>query len=78
MGHASGAETRDEEWASCSIRIPRSLMDQIEARCKVSKRSKNKEIQLLLERQIDAEVKRDQELVAKMAAMNLAPQTHQS
>jgi metal-responsive CopG/Arc/MetJ family transcriptional regulator len=63
----------DKTHAAFSVRIPIELLDQIDARRKVSKRSRNKEIEMLLERQIEAEVERDQLMIDKIAKMNLTP-----
>jgi hypothetical protein len=52
----------ENDLTTFSIRIPRSLCDQIEARKKVSKRSRNGEITLLLETAIDILVARDKRL----------------
>lgn len=72
-GKAVTSEKEDSEFATFSMRISKKLADQIDARRKISKRSRNKECELLLERQIEAEVDRDRLLVEKMAAMNLNP-----
>ena len=63
----------DKTYQGFSVRLPVVLLKQIDARRKVSKRSRNKEIELLLERQIEAEVERDRLLIEKMAKMNLTP-----
>lgn len=52
----------ENELTTFSIRIPKSLCDQIEARKRVSKRSRNGEITLLLETAIDILVARDKKL----------------
>jgi hypothetical protein len=52
----------ENDLTTFSIRIPRNLCDQIEARKKVSKRSRNGEITLLLETAIDILVARDKRL----------------
>lgn len=60
----------NENFATFSVRISRELADQIEARCKVSKRSKNKEIELMLEQQIKAEAEYNEKVLAEIDARN--------
>ncbi len=63
----------DKTHATFSLRLPIVLATQIDARRAISKRSRNKEIEMLLERQIEAEVQRDRLLIEKMEKMNLTP-----
>lgn len=65
-----GGKQEESEFASFSLRIPRSLAAQIDARRFISKRSRNKEIQLLLERQIESEVERDKKIMEQIARIN--------
>lgn len=46
-----------------TIRIPASLAEQVEARAKISRRTRNAEINLLLERGIDVAVAADLKLL---------------
>lgn len=50
-----------------TVRLPRDLVDQIDARARVNKRRRNAEIHLLLERAIDHLVKTDLDLLNKHA-----------
>lgn len=72
-GKVLQSDESEKTHATFSLRIPVELADQIDARRKISKRSRNKEIELLLERQIEAEVERDRLLIEKMSKMNLTP-----
>lgn len=78
MGEPVKASEKDDGMASFSIRIPQALADQIDARRKVSKRSRNKEVELMLERQLETEVARDKAIVDKIAEMNITPQSNQT
>lgn len=53
-----------------SIRLPQSLVDQLEARTLVTKRSRNKEIHFLLAHAIDVDVQKDIELGLEMKERN--------
>lgn len=46
-----------------SIRLPKGLVGQIDARRKLAKRSRNAEVEVLLEEVIDLHVKRDLKLL---------------
>ncbi|HYG34261.1 MAG TPA: Arc family DNA-binding protein [Clostridia bacterium] len=46
-----------------SVRLPKKLADQIDARCKINRRTRNAEITLLLEQAIDLHVARDLQLL---------------
>jgi len=49
-----------------SVRLPKALAEQIDARCKVNRRTRNAEITLLLEQAIDLHVARDAKLLKEM------------
>lgn len=72
MGGKEGVEEAGDEdgFSSFSVRLPNKLVQQIDARRKLSKRSRNKEVELLLERQIDQEVARDKEIMDRIAQQN--------
>lgn len=78
MGEPVKANEKDDGMATFSIRIPQALCDQIDARRKVAKRSRNKEVELMLERQIETEVARDKIIVERIAEMNVTPQSNRS
>jgi predicted transcriptional regulator len=48
-----------------TVRLPKDLVDQIDARALVNKRRRNAEIHWLLERAIDKSVKTDLDLFSK-------------
>lgn len=58
-----------------SVRIPTALKEQIEARAKLSRRTINAEIQLLLEQAIDLHVARDLKLQHEMRKVKEAETT---
>lgn len=55
----------EEQLDAFTIRIPRTLKEQIEKRAGVNKRSRNMEITALLENAIDSSVKSDLDLMQK-------------
>lgn len=79
--YQSGKETEKkrvpegEDLVQFSIRLPASLLNQVESRMKASKRSRNKEIQFLIERQLDAEVARDKEIMRQFSATSQSNQS---
>lgn len=50
-----------------TIRVPRELVDQIDARAKLNKRKRNAEINVLLETAIDRMVNSDLQVLKKTA-----------
>lgn len=48
-----------------TIRVPRDLVDQIDARAKLNRRKRNAEINVLLEAAIDASVDSDLRVIKK-------------
>ena len=57
-----------KDYVAFTIRIPQSLSDQIMARKHINRRSKTAEVQLLLERGIDASVASDLALINSASA----------
>ena len=79
MGGQEGVKTEgDEEKTQFSVRFDKTLVAQVDARRKLSKRSRNAEIEYLVERAIEAEVERDQEIVRRMADKNATLKSNQS
>ncbi len=78
MGSPAKSGNKESETVAFSVRLSKELVDQIDARRKVAKRSRNMEVELLIERQIQVEVQRDLELVKKMAELNSPLQSNQS
>ena len=54
-----------EETSALTIRIPKSLDDQIKMRARLQKRSRNAEIIFMLEEMIDRSVGRDLEIIKR-------------
>lgn len=52
-----------------SVRLPEHLAEQIDGRCKVSRRTRNAEIVLLLEQAIDLSVARDRKLLEEHSTL---------
>ena len=50
---------KKKDYAAFTVRVPKSLDRQIEDRAEINRRSKAEEVQLLIERGIDASVSRD-------------------
>lgn len=59
-----------EELAAFTLRIPYSLHEQIKARARVNRRTKNGEINVLLETAIDSSVNSDLEVLKKTAGQS--------
>lgn len=60
------------EMAAFTIRIPKQLADQIDARAKTNHRRRNQEINMLLERAIDDGVRRDLETIRSFGGRSVA------
>lgn len=54
------------EMAAFTVRIPKELADQIDARAKIQRRTRNAEINVLLEQGIDHTVGRDLEVISRV------------
>lgn len=81
MGGREAVEESDDgkdDKTQFSIRLPNKLLAQVDARRVLSKRSRNKEIEVLVERQIEAEVEKDRELMARIAERNATLKNSQS
>jgi hypothetical protein len=79
MGGKEGVDQEDEkEKTQFSVRFDNALVNQIDARRKLSKRSRNAEVEYLVEKAIEAEVERDREIVRRMADKNSTLQSNQS
>lgn len=55
--------TTENGFRAFSVRLPQPLADQIDARCAVTRRTRNAEIQLLLEQALDAAVMHDRKML---------------
>lgn len=64
------APKEEDEMAAFSIRIPKKIADKIDNMRRYSKRSRNMEIGLMLEKQIEQIEANDREMVEKIAALN--------
>lgn len=60
----------EDEMTAFSIRIPKKIADKIDNMRRYSKRSRNMEIGLMLEKQIEQIEANDREMVEKIAALN--------
>lgn len=69
MGVAE-APKDDDEMVAFSIRIPRAVADKIDAMRRYSKRSRNMEITLMLEKIIEIQEQNDREIVERIAQLN--------
>lgn len=54
-----------EDLKAFTVRLPRQLVDQIDARAKINRRKRNPEILVLLEKAIDADVQSDLKILQK-------------
>lgn len=59
--------TTENDKSTFSVRLPTSLVKQLDARAALNRRSRNGEVEVLLSEAIDLHVMRDKKLMEEMA-----------